>query len=90
MSAEESMALARRFMEARINGDLDAVDGMLAADFINHNHYLPVAEQLIGLLRPLDVVFLNFLEEFHKLGVALSLSVLDVGAYRVASACSST
>ena len=44
MSAEESMALARRFMEARINGNLDAVDGMLAADFINHNRLLPGQE----------------------------------------------
>jgi predicted ester cyclase len=45
MSAEESMmALARRFMEARINGDLDAVDGMLAANFINHNRLLPGQE----------------------------------------------
>jgi hypothetical protein len=56
---------------------------------IARNGITPLAEQLLGLLRPLGVVFLNFLEEFHKLGVALSLRVLDVGAYRVASACSS-
>jgi predicted ester cyclase len=43
-SAEENMTLARRFMEARINGDLDAVDGMLAPDFVNHNRLLPGQE----------------------------------------------
>jgi hypothetical protein len=30
MSVEENMALARRFMEARVKRDLDAVDEMLA------------------------------------------------------------
>ena len=29
MSAEENMALARRFMEARVKGDLDAIDEIL-------------------------------------------------------------
>jgi predicted ester cyclase len=37
MSAEENMALARRFMEARVGRDLDTVDEMLASDFVNHN-----------------------------------------------------
>ncbi len=37
MSAEENMALARRFMEARVKRNLDAVDEMLAPDFVNHN-----------------------------------------------------
>jgi hypothetical protein len=32
MAVEENMALARRFMEARIKRDLDAVDEMLASD----------------------------------------------------------
>ena len=41
MSAEENMALARRLMETRINGDLDTVDEMLAPDFVNHNRLLP-------------------------------------------------
>jgi len=36
-SAEGNMALVRRLEEAVINGDLDAVDEMLAPDFINHN-----------------------------------------------------
>jgi serine phosphatase RsbU (regulator of sigma subunit)/predicted ester cyclase len=45
MSAEENMALARRFMEARVvNRDLDAVDEMLAPDFINQNKLLPGQE----------------------------------------------
>jgi len=38
------MALARRFMEARIKGDLDAVDEMLAPDFVNHTSLLSVQE----------------------------------------------
>jgi serine phosphatase RsbU (regulator of sigma subunit)/predicted ester cyclase len=42
MSAEENMALARRFMEARVvKRDLDAVDEMLAPDFVNRNKLLP-------------------------------------------------
>jgi serine phosphatase RsbU (regulator of sigma subunit)/predicted ester cyclase len=42
MSAEENMALARRFMEARVvERDLDAVDEMLAPDFVNRNKLLP-------------------------------------------------
>jgi len=44
MSAEENMALARRFMGVRIKGDLDAVDAMLAPDFINHNKLVPGQE----------------------------------------------
>src|SRR5215218_2370749 len=41
MSAQKNMALARRLMEARINGNLATVDAMLAADFVNHNRLLP-------------------------------------------------
>jgi serine phosphatase RsbU (regulator of sigma subunit)/ketosteroid isomerase-like protein len=37
MSVEENMALVRRFIEAVVKGDLDAVDEMLAPDFVNHN-----------------------------------------------------
>jgi serine phosphatase RsbU (regulator of sigma subunit)/predicted ester cyclase len=45
MSVEENMALARRFMEARIvKRDLDAVDEMLAPDFVNHNKLHPGQE----------------------------------------------
>ena len=45
MSAEENMALVRRFMEARVvNRDLDAVDAMLAPDFVNHNKSVPGQE----------------------------------------------
>src|SRR5687767_3855335 len=42
--AEENMALARRFMEARIKGDLEAVDEMMAPDFVNHTSLLSVQE----------------------------------------------
>jgi steroid delta-isomerase-like uncharacterized protein len=41
MSVEENMALARRFMEARVKGDLDAMEEMMAPDFVNHNKLLP-------------------------------------------------
>jgi serine phosphatase RsbU (regulator of sigma subunit)/predicted ester cyclase len=45
MSVEENMALARRFMEARVvKRDLAAVDEMLAPDFINHNKLVPGQE----------------------------------------------
>jgi predicted ester cyclase len=41
-SAEENMALARRFMEARVvKRDLDAVAKMLAPNFVNRNKLLP-------------------------------------------------
>jgi serine phosphatase RsbU (regulator of sigma subunit)/predicted ester cyclase len=44
-SAEENMALARRFMEARVvKRDLNAVDEMLAPNFINHNKLVPGQE----------------------------------------------
>jgi serine phosphatase RsbU (regulator of sigma subunit)/ketosteroid isomerase-like protein len=42
MSAEENMALARRFLEAHVKGDLDAVDEMMASDFVNHHELLSV------------------------------------------------
>ena len=41
MSVEENMALVRRFMEARVKGDLDAVDELLPPDFVNHTELLP-------------------------------------------------
>ena len=41
MSVEENMALARRLMEARVKGDVDAVDEMLAPDFVNHTTQIP-------------------------------------------------
>jgi ketosteroid isomerase-like protein len=40
MSVEENMALARRFLEALVKGDLDAVDEMMAPDFVNHSELL--------------------------------------------------
>ena len=44
MSAEENMALARRFMEAHVKGDVDAVDEMLAFDFVSHTKLFPEEE----------------------------------------------
>jgi serine phosphatase RsbU (regulator of sigma subunit)/predicted ester cyclase len=38
------MALARRSIEAAVKGDLDALDEMLAPDFISHNKRLPGQE----------------------------------------------
>jgi ketosteroid isomerase-like protein len=35
MSLEENTALARRFMEAHAKGDFDAVDEMMAPDYVN-------------------------------------------------------
>jgi serine phosphatase RsbU (regulator of sigma subunit) len=44
MSAEENMALARRFMEARVKGDVDALEEMLPPDFLGHTRLLPEEE----------------------------------------------
>ncbi|MDQ3438036.1 MAG: SpoIIE family protein phosphatase [Actinomycetota bacterium] len=44
MSAEENMALARRFMEARVKGDVDALDEMLPPEFVSHTKLLPEEE----------------------------------------------
>ncbi len=41
MSVEENMALSRRIMEARVKGDLGAVDEMLAPDFVTHTKLVP-------------------------------------------------
>jgi serine phosphatase RsbU (regulator of sigma subunit)/predicted ester cyclase len=40
-SEEENKALARRFLEAHVKGDLDAVDEMLAPDFVGHSKLFP-------------------------------------------------
>jgi serine phosphatase RsbU (regulator of sigma subunit)/ketosteroid isomerase-like protein len=39
--AEENKALVRRFFEARVQLDLDALDKMLAPDFVSHTRVLP-------------------------------------------------
>jgi predicted ester cyclase len=41
MSVEENMALAHRFIEALVKGNLDAMDEMMAPDFVNHTQLLP-------------------------------------------------
>src|SRR5919112_2443524 len=40
MSVEENKALVRRFFEARVKTDLEALDKMLAADFVSHTRVL--------------------------------------------------
>jgi predicted ester cyclase len=42
--AEENMTLARRFMEARVKGNLEAVDEVMAPDYVNHTSMLSVQE----------------------------------------------
>ena len=37
MSAEENLALVRRFFEAQGEGDLDALDQILAEDFVDRS-----------------------------------------------------
>src|ERR671912_106998 len=44
MSTEQNMALDRRFMEARVKGDVDALDEMLPPDFVCHTKLLPEEE----------------------------------------------
>jgi serine phosphatase RsbU (regulator of sigma subunit)/predicted ester cyclase len=41
---EKNKALARRFLEARVKGDLDAMDELMAPDFVNHTKLLPDEE----------------------------------------------
>jgi ketosteroid isomerase-like protein len=41
MSVEQNKALVRRFFEARVKTDLDALDKMLAPDFVSHTKVLP-------------------------------------------------
>src|SRR5215213_5185243 len=41
MSAEENMTLARRFVEARVKADLDALDEMMTPDYVSHAKLLP-------------------------------------------------
>jgi serine phosphatase RsbU (regulator of sigma subunit)/ketosteroid isomerase-like protein len=41
MSEEENMTLARRFMEARVKGDLDTLDEMMTPDYVSHAKLLP-------------------------------------------------
>ena len=41
MSAQENMTLARRFMEARVKADLDALDKVMTPDYVSHAKLLP-------------------------------------------------
>ena len=41
MSGKENMALVRRFIEARVKADLDAMDEMMAPDYVSHAKLLP-------------------------------------------------
>src|SRR5215211_4214004 len=41
MSAEQNMALARRFMEAKVTGNLKAMDELMAPDYVNHTELVP-------------------------------------------------
>jgi predicted ester cyclase len=41
---EKNKDLVRRFLEARVIGDVDAVENMLAPDFVNHTKVLPNEE----------------------------------------------
>ena len=41
MSVEQNKALVRRFLEARVETDLDALDEILAPDFVSHVKLVP-------------------------------------------------
>jgi ketosteroid isomerase-like protein len=41
MSAQENMTLARRFLEARVRADLDALDEIMTPDYVSHAKLLP-------------------------------------------------
>jgi serine phosphatase RsbU (regulator of sigma subunit)/predicted ester cyclase len=57
MSVEENKALVRRFLEAHAKGDLDALEEMLAPDFVDHN--------LIPGQEPGREGYLRSFTEFH-------------------------
>jgi serine phosphatase RsbU (regulator of sigma subunit)/predicted ester cyclase len=81
MSAEQNMALARRFMEARVvERDLVAVDEMLAPDFVNHNKLVPGQE-------PDREDYLRGIAAFHAALSSGSLIIEDqvAGADKVAT-----
>jgi len=44
MSAEQNKALARRFIEARLKGNLDVLDEMMTPDYVCHTKLLPGQE----------------------------------------------
>ena len=44
MSAEENMALSRRYLEAQGKGDLGAMDEVMAPNFVSHTSLLSVQE----------------------------------------------
>jgi ketosteroid isomerase-like protein len=44
VSVKENMALAHRFLAARVKGDLDAMDDMMAPDYVSHTSLLSVQE----------------------------------------------
>jgi serine phosphatase RsbU (regulator of sigma subunit)/predicted ester cyclase len=41
VSVEENMALARRFLEAKVKGNLKAMDEMMTPDYVNHTELVP-------------------------------------------------
>jgi predicted ester cyclase len=41
---EKNKELARRFLEARVKGDVDAVDEMMATDYVSHTPLLSLQE----------------------------------------------
>jgi predicted ester cyclase len=44
VSAEENLTLARRFIEAKIKGDLDAMGEVMTPEYVNHTGLLPGQE----------------------------------------------
>jgi hypothetical protein len=81
---EENMALARRFMEARLKGNLEAVDEMMAPDYVNHTSLLSVQEpdregvkwataQLSGAISNTSIHFEDQADELSARGMPLGL-----------------
>jgi ketosteroid isomerase-like protein len=67
MSAEENKALARRFLEAQVNADLDTLDELLAPDFVDRSlqpgqepgreGFMQVVAQLFAAVSNASVLF---------------------------------
>src|SRR5215212_3859151 len=58
-----------------------------SAPYIGREVLLPPADQRLGLLSPLGVLLLDFLEELHELLVAIALGVLDVLVVHLRAFC---
>src|SRR5215210_7192007 len=92
MSAEENKALARRFLEAQVNADLDTLDELLAPDFVDRSlqpgqepgreGFMQVVAQLSAAVSNASVLFEDQAAEGDKVISRLTMKrIHDRGEY---------